>query len=337
MKAAFIERFGGPEVFQYGDLPDPVASPGEVVIDIAATSVNAADWKVRLGEYKHTKFPLVPGRDFSGTVSAVGESVKDIALGDTVFGVCEAGREGTYAEKLAAKAGIVALVYRTPFIHSCLPLSDSTEEVRTTQMWVKRYPACKLLTTIRPRANPSVTIIAPYVDVEIFGHKGLPSDPYMSRRSDRLSEHSGRLTSVAPAGCQPTLLHKESPPERASRSTYSAARVRRQDGGRDRLRRGISRKIGRASTASMARSRCFCLGSVNHSPFNLRRRLAKIVQGPLAEQVRVALAGFRKLNDLTGDHCDDEIVSIRKSEGGACHLECDAHDPPGLGVEVLAV
>src|SRR5512133_3629383 len=108
MKAAFIERFGGPEVLQYGDLPDPVAGPGEVVIDVAATSVNAADWKVRLGEYKHTKFPLVPGRDFSGTVSAVGEGVKDIALGDTVFGVCEAGQEGTYAEKVAVKAGIVA-------------------------------------------------------------------------------------------------------------------------------------------------------------------------------------------------------------------------------------
>jgi NADPH:quinone reductase-like Zn-dependent oxidoreductase len=108
MKAAFIERFGGPEVFQYGDLPDPVAGPGDVVIDIAATSVNAADWKVRLGEYKHTKFPLVPGRDFSGTVSAVGEGVKDIALGDAVFGVCAAGQEGTYAEKVAIKAEIVA-------------------------------------------------------------------------------------------------------------------------------------------------------------------------------------------------------------------------------------
>jgi D-arabinose 1-dehydrogenase-like Zn-dependent alcohol dehydrogenase len=108
MKAAFIERFGGPEVLQYGDLPDPVASPGEIVIDIAATSVNAADWKVRLGEYQHTNFPLVPGRDFSGTVSAVGEGIKDIALGDTVFGVCEAGQEGTYAEKVAVKAGIVA-------------------------------------------------------------------------------------------------------------------------------------------------------------------------------------------------------------------------------------
>ena len=108
MKAAFIERFGGPDVFQYGELPDPVAGPGEVVVDIVAASVNAADWKVRLGEYKHTKFPLIPGRDFSGVVSAVGEGVTDIAVGDAVFGVCEAGQEGTYAEKIAVKAAIVA-------------------------------------------------------------------------------------------------------------------------------------------------------------------------------------------------------------------------------------
>jgi NADPH:quinone reductase-like Zn-dependent oxidoreductase len=108
MKAAFIERFGGPEVFQYGDLPDPVAGSGEVLIDIVATTINAADWKVRLGEYKHTKFPLIPGRDFSGVVSAAGEGVEDIAAGDAVFGVCEAGQEGTYAEKIAVKAAIVA-------------------------------------------------------------------------------------------------------------------------------------------------------------------------------------------------------------------------------------
>jgi len=59
--------------------------------------------------------------------------------------------------------------------------------------------------------------------------------------------------------------------------------------------------------------------------------LANIVQRPLAKRVRAALASFRKLNDLTGDDFDDEIVSIRKSEGGACHLKCDAHDPLGLG------
>lgn len=108
MKAAFIERFGGPDVFQYGDLPDPAAGPGEVVIDIAAASVNAADWKVRLGDYKHTKFPLIPGRDFSGVVSAVGEGIEDLAVGDAVFGVCAAGQEGAYAEKIAVKAAIIA-------------------------------------------------------------------------------------------------------------------------------------------------------------------------------------------------------------------------------------
>src|SRR5262249_48551998 len=48
------------------------------------------------------------GRDFSGVVGAVGEGVNDIALGDAVFGVLDAGQEGTYAEKVAVKAAIVA-------------------------------------------------------------------------------------------------------------------------------------------------------------------------------------------------------------------------------------
>src|SRR6202047_3603753 len=108
MKAAFIERHGGPEVLKYGDFPDPTAAPGEVVIDIVAASVNGADWKVRVGDYKQAKFPYVLGRDFSGVISAVGEGVEDLRLGDAVFGVCEAGQEGAYAEKIAVKAAIVA-------------------------------------------------------------------------------------------------------------------------------------------------------------------------------------------------------------------------------------
>jgi NADPH:quinone reductase-like Zn-dependent oxidoreductase len=51
MKAAFIEQYGGPDILQYGEFPDPVAGPGEVLVDIITASVNAADWKVRLGEY----------------------------------------------------------------------------------------------------------------------------------------------------------------------------------------------------------------------------------------------------------------------------------------------
>ena len=108
MKAAFIERHGGAEVLKYGDLPDPTAAPGEVVIDIFAASVNGADWKVRVGDYKQAKFPYVLGRDFSGVISAVGAGVEDLRVGDAVFGVCEAGQEGAYAEKIAVKAAIVA-------------------------------------------------------------------------------------------------------------------------------------------------------------------------------------------------------------------------------------
>ncbi len=111
MKAVFIERFGGPEVLQYGDMPDPVAAPGEVVVDVHAASVNAADWKFRSGDYaRHaqSKFPLIPGRDFSGVVSAVGGGSADLEVGDAVFGVIAAGKEGTYAEKIAINAAIVA-------------------------------------------------------------------------------------------------------------------------------------------------------------------------------------------------------------------------------------
>jgi NADPH:quinone reductase-like Zn-dependent oxidoreductase len=108
MKAAFIERHGGPEVLKYGELPDPTAGPDTVVIDTVAASVNGADWKVRVGDYKQSTFPYVLGRDFSGVISAVGDGVQDLRIGDAVFGVCEAGQEGAYAEKIAVKAAIVA-------------------------------------------------------------------------------------------------------------------------------------------------------------------------------------------------------------------------------------
>lgn len=109
MKAAYFRKHGGPEVMQYGDVPDPAAGPGQVLVDVHAASVNGADWRVRAGSYAPiTDFPYVPGRDFSGVVSALGDGVKDFALGDAVFGVCEVGQEAAYAEKIAISAAIVA-------------------------------------------------------------------------------------------------------------------------------------------------------------------------------------------------------------------------------------
>src|ERR1700744_102213 len=109
MKAAYIERHGGADVLKYGEMPDPVARSGQVVVDIVAASVNGADWKVREGKSGQlSKFPYILGRDFSGVVSAVGEGVSDLKVGDEVFAVCDAGQEGAYAEKIAIKASIVA-------------------------------------------------------------------------------------------------------------------------------------------------------------------------------------------------------------------------------------
>jgi NADPH:quinone reductase-like Zn-dependent oxidoreductase len=109
MKACFFRAFGGPEVLQYGDLPDPIPAAGEVVVDIHAASINAADWKMRAGQYSAAvDFPHVPGRDFSGVVAALGAGARDFKVGDPVFGVCEVPREGAYAEKIAIRQEILA-------------------------------------------------------------------------------------------------------------------------------------------------------------------------------------------------------------------------------------
>jgi NADPH:quinone reductase-like Zn-dependent oxidoreductase len=109
MKAVLLTNHGGPEMLRYGEAPDPTAGPSEVLVDIHAASVNAADYKVRLGggQYNLSRFPHILGRDFSGVVSTVGAGVTDFTVGDAVFGVTDQGIEGAYAEKIAIKAAII--------------------------------------------------------------------------------------------------------------------------------------------------------------------------------------------------------------------------------------
>ncbi|MBI2961188.1 MAG: NADP-dependent oxidoreductase [Betaproteobacteria bacterium] len=109
MKAAYFMQHGGPEVLRYGDVRDPVPEAGQVLIDIHAASINGADWKVRAGKSAPiTDFPYVLGRDFSGRVSALGRGVTEFRIGEPVFGVCDVGQEGAYAEKIAINAALVA-------------------------------------------------------------------------------------------------------------------------------------------------------------------------------------------------------------------------------------
>lgn len=111
MKAVLMHGYGGPEVLEYADAPDPAAKTGEIVVDIHAVSLNPADWKVREGLRKNdvkARFPHIPGRDFSGVVRETGDGVSDFQAGDPVFAVNEQGREGAYAEAIAIPEALAA-------------------------------------------------------------------------------------------------------------------------------------------------------------------------------------------------------------------------------------
>lgn len=101
MRAIRIEEYGGPEVLQLVELPEPEAGRGQVVVEIAAAGVNYMDVTQRLGRYPGGGLPAVIGGEGAGTVVAVGEGVTDRAVGDRV---AWAGPRGSYAERVALPA-----------------------------------------------------------------------------------------------------------------------------------------------------------------------------------------------------------------------------------------
>jgi NADPH:quinone reductase len=99
MKAVIIEKFGGPEVLQYKEVPDPTLSSHEVLIKVLKTSVNYADIKSRIGNKGKGNFPLILGLDLVGTIVKVGEGVDNLVIGQRVIAF---PKNGSYAEYAVA-------------------------------------------------------------------------------------------------------------------------------------------------------------------------------------------------------------------------------------------
>ena len=97
-------RFGGPEVLEAAEYPDPVPGEGKVRIDVKAAGVNPIDWKLRQGTRPSDPIekPRRLGLDVSGVVSVVGEGVEDWSVGDEVV---VRGASGGYASEIVASAG----------------------------------------------------------------------------------------------------------------------------------------------------------------------------------------------------------------------------------------
>lgn len=115
MRAWVQDEYGGSEVLRLAEVPEPVPGAGEVLVRVAAASLNAADWHIMRGEPRVARLdrgtfgrrrPKQPirGRDLAGTVVAVGPDVRDWQVGDEVLGE----HEGTLAELARVPASCLA-------------------------------------------------------------------------------------------------------------------------------------------------------------------------------------------------------------------------------------
>lgn len=108
MRAVVCQAFGPPESLVVIEVPDPVAGPGEVVIDVAASSVTFPDYLMIQDQYQFKPgLPFTPGTEVSGVVSAVGEGVTNVVVGDRVLSGVGSGGMATKAK--AKAAGLVKL------------------------------------------------------------------------------------------------------------------------------------------------------------------------------------------------------------------------------------
>jgi len=110
MRAIVAEKFGSPEDLQITECPAPVPGSGEIAVDLKAAAVNFADLLVVEGKYQvRPPLPFIPGKEAAGIVTALGEGVSEISVGDRVMVQVE---HGAFAERLVAP------------VNHCFPIPD---------------------------------------------------------------------------------------------------------------------------------------------------------------------------------------------------------------------
>ena len=111
MRAVWLREFGGPEVLVPGDAPDPVAGPGQVLVEVAFANTTFVETQFRAGgggPFRASP-PLIPGNGVGGVISAVGAGVDPGLAGERV--VTSTGGSGGYAQRVAVDA---TAVFRVP-------------------------------------------------------------------------------------------------------------------------------------------------------------------------------------------------------------------------------
>ena len=107
MKTIRIYQTGGPEVLNYEDAPEPSPGPGQALVEIKSIGVNYTDVSSRKGTNPPDAFPWTPGREAAGVVTAIGEGVTEVAVGDRV---AYAMHTGTYSQYHAVPSWLLVRI-----------------------------------------------------------------------------------------------------------------------------------------------------------------------------------------------------------------------------------
>jgi NADPH2:quinone reductase len=142
MRAIAIQRFGGPEVLEVLDLPDPAPGPTEVLLAVDVAGVNRADILVRTGRYHRAgRPPLILGVEGAGTVLAVGTEVDHVVVGQRVVAMGETNVPGFYADRAVVPATRVIALPDGVDLRSAAALPTS---------WLSAWYCLRRLAEIRP-------------------------------------------------------------------------------------------------------------------------------------------------------------------------------------------
>jgi NADPH:quinone reductase-like Zn-dependent oxidoreductase len=200
MKAARFSQFGGPEVLELVDLPDPHPGPSQVRIAVRAAGVGLSDWKKRRG-LMDPELPQTLGYEAAGVVDELGAGVTDVAVGDRVFGVCP---DGAAQAELAVLSYYAAVPPSLDFAAAAaLPAAIETATRALDQVGVKSGSTL-LINGASGSVGSAAVQFAIVRGVRVIGTAGPGSQDYLrSLGAEPVAYGEGlvdRVRALAPAG-----------------------------------------------------------------------------------------------------------------------------------------
>ena len=208
MKAIVVHQYGGPEVLNFEEYPDPAPGPGEVLVRVAATSVNPIDYKRRTGltkDWSPIKFPGLIGVDIAGTVVKIGPGVESFSVGDQVFAMAD----NTYAELCVVKAAVLAKIPKGLDLiqAAALPLVTTTGNQLLLATEIKAGQTVLVVGAAGNVGRSAVftakargaTVIAGVLKRQIDGAKTVGADKFVATDDDTAIANLPPLDAVADA------------------------------------------------------------------------------------------------------------------------------------------